>query len=63
MKSPRVAIVILNWNGWSDTEECLQSLFRIEYSNYFVVLIDNGSLYPPRDLNPSDTGTAQMVLP
>ena len=29
---PRVAI-ILNWNGWEDTIECLESLYRITYPN------------------------------
>lgn len=43
MNEPRVAIVILNWNGWEDTIECLESLYQINYSNYRVVLIDNNS--------------------
>lgn len=38
-----VAILILNWNGWQDTIECLSSLFKIDYDDYFVVLGDNGS--------------------
>ncbi|ADZ08977.1 glycosyl transferase family 2 [Methanobacterium lacus] len=43
MNSPRVAIVILNWNGWKDTIECLESVFQINYRNYTVVLVDNNS--------------------
>jgi GT2 family glycosyltransferase len=39
----RVSIVILNWNGWRDTIECLESLYEISYPNYDVILIDNGS--------------------
>jgi GT2 family glycosyltransferase len=42
-KYPHVAILILNWNSWEDTIECLESLFQISYPNYSVVLIDNGS--------------------
>ena len=38
-----VAIVILNWNGWEDTIECLESLYHIDYSNYRIVLVDNNS--------------------
>ena len=38
-----VAIVILNWNGWEDTIECLESLYQIDYSNYRIVLVDNNS--------------------
>jgi len=39
----RVAIVILNWNGWKDTLQCLQSIYRITYDAFRVVLVDNGS--------------------
>lgn len=42
--TPRVSIVILNWNGWKDTIECLESLYRIQYPNYDVIVIDNGSM-------------------
>jgi hypothetical protein len=40
---PRVAICILNWNGWRDTIECLESVRRLEYPNYVAVVVDNGS--------------------
>jgi GT2 family glycosyltransferase len=40
---PKVFIILLNWNGWKDTIECLKSLKRIDYPNYQIVLIDNGS--------------------
>lgn len=43
MTCPKVAIIILNWNGWNDTIECLESLYQITYPNYDVVLVDNGS--------------------
>jgi GT2 family glycosyltransferase len=42
-KLPHVSIVVLNWNGWEDTIECLQSLFNINYKNYKIVVVDNGS--------------------
>lgn len=40
---PKIAIVILNWNGKKDTIECLNSLKKITYSNYEIILVDNGS--------------------
>jgi hypothetical protein len=43
LNPPEVTIIILNWNGWHDTVECLESLIKISYSNYKVKLIDNGS--------------------
>jgi hypothetical protein len=36
------AIIMLNWNGASDTIECIQSLRHVE-TDYFCVLTDNGS--------------------
>jgi len=42
-KWPRVAIIILNWNGWKDTIECLESLLRIDYPNCHIIVVDNGS--------------------
>ena len=41
--NPKVSIIILNWNGWRDTIECLQSLQRLTYPNYQVIVVDNGS--------------------
>jgi len=40
---PKVFIIILHWNNLSDTLECLQSLQKIDYPNYQVVVVDNGS--------------------
>ena len=41
--SPAVAIIILNWNNWQDTIACLKSLAGIDYPNYQIFLVDNGS--------------------
>lgn len=40
---PKVAVIILNWNGWKDTIECLESLYQIDYPYYDIVLVDNDS--------------------
>jgi GT2 family glycosyltransferase len=40
---PLVSVIILNWNGWKDTLECLESLYQINYPNYNVILVDNHS--------------------
>jgi GT2 family glycosyltransferase len=42
-KSPCVFIILVNWNGLSDTRECLESLSKITYPNARVVVVDNGS--------------------
>ena len=39
----RVAVVILNWNGWKDTISCLESLLRLDYPDFYLVVVDNAS--------------------
>jgi GT2 family glycosyltransferase len=41
--SPKVSIVILNWNNYVDTKECFESLDRVTYNNLEVVFVDNDS--------------------
>lgn len=40
---PSVSVILLNYNGWQDTVACLESVFGCGYSNYSVVIVDNGS--------------------
>lgn len=42
--NPSVAIILLNWQGWRDTLLCLQSLRELDYPEYRVVVVDNGSV-------------------
>lgn len=41
----RICVVILNWKGFTDTRECLESLDRLIVNNYelSVVVVDNNS--------------------
>ncbi len=43
MNHPKVSIIILNWNGLEDTAECLESLMKITYPTYEVIVVDNAS--------------------
>lgn len=43
MRHPKVSIIILNWNGLDDTAECLESLKKVNYPNYEVIVVDNAS--------------------
>ena len=38
-----VYILILNWNGWADTIECLESVFHNDYAKFRVIIADNDS--------------------
>ena len=40
---PLVYILILNWNNFDDTSECIDSVLAMDYSEFFVILLDNGS--------------------
>jgi GT2 family glycosyltransferase len=40
---PRVAIIVLNWNGGDDTLACLESLTQLDYPTFEIVVVDNGS--------------------
>jgi len=42
-KTPKVVVVVLNWNGWLDTVECVESILRGDYANIQIVVCDNGS--------------------
>jgi len=40
---PKVSIIVLNWNNYNDTKRCLGSIKKIDYPNYKVIVVDNGS--------------------
>jgi GT2 family glycosyltransferase len=41
--TPRVSCIVLNWNGWRDTIECLSALKQSSYPKLDLVVVDNGS--------------------
>lgn len=43
MRPPKIAIVVLNWNGKQDTLDCLASLSTVDYPNYEIIVADNDS--------------------
>ena len=40
----KVAIILVNWNGYELSKACLESLKQLQYSNFQTVLVDNGSI-------------------
>ena len=40
---PLISVVVLNWNGATDTLVCLDSLSTLTYPNFNVIVVDNGS--------------------
>jgi GT2 family glycosyltransferase len=43
VSSSHVSIIVLNWNNHSDTIECVESLKKISYPKYTLIIVDNGS--------------------
>ena len=39
----QLAVIILNWNGWEDTIQCLDSIMKNTLGKFLIILIDNGS--------------------
>lgn len=39
----KVYIVVLNYNGWKDTIECVESILKLNYSNFNIIICDNKS--------------------
>jgi GT2 family glycosyltransferase len=42
-KQPKVSIILLNFNEEKHTLECLKSLNKLNYENYRIIIVDNGS--------------------
>ena len=62
MNYPKASIIILNWNGLKDTIECLESLKKITYPNYEVIIVDNASSgYDVRILRQQYGDTIHMI--
>ena len=62
-----VAIVVLNWNGIKDTFLCLDSLQKLTYESYTILVIDNGShddsVTKLRDYQRENTGVVLIENP
>jgi GT2 family glycosyltransferase len=43
MVLPKIGIVLLNYNGYKDTIECIRSLNNINYKNHVIIIVDNAS--------------------
>lgn len=43
MKSPKVYIIVLNWNNYHDSKTGIESLLKADYPNKQIVVVDNAS--------------------
>ena len=42
-QQPLVGVILVNYNGYNDTVECVDSIKKNKYSNYVIVIVDNGA--------------------
>jgi len=49
MNAPVVYAIVINFNGWRNTTECLASLYRSDYPALRVLILDNASSDGSRD--------------
>ena len=40
---PLVYVMLLNWNDAPNTLACLRSVFELDFPNFRVLVVDNGS--------------------
>lgn len=45
---PKVDIILVNYNGYTDTVECVKSIKKIAYTNHRIIVVDNGSTIEPK---------------
>ncbi len=38
-----ITIILVNWNGWGDTLECVDSILKSDYQDYRIIIVDNNS--------------------
>lgn len=43
MIQPSVAIILVNWNSYDFSVNCINSLKKCNYNNFKIILVDNGS--------------------
>jgi GT2 family glycosyltransferase len=46
---PLISFVVLNWNGLENTKICLESLQKVDYPNFEIIVVDNGSVDGSKD--------------
>jgi GT2 family glycosyltransferase len=61
LKAPQVYTVVLTFNHYADTRECLESLKKLDYENMTLVVVDNGSSDGTPDRVRSDFPDVQLI--
>src|SRR5262245_22441179 len=49
-KTPRVSVVVCTYNGGRTLEQCVRSLLLLDYPNYEIIVVDDGSTDDTRQI-------------
>jgi len=60
-RPPRVGVIVLHWNAVSETRQCVESLRNINYPNFMVFLIDNGSTLALEEFLDKEESGVQII--
>ncbi len=60
---PLVAVVTVNWNTARETLQCVESVLKSDYPNFFLIVVDNGSRKEERELLRSGLPKGVELLP
>ena len=60
--TPHIKILILNWNGVHLLIPCLDSVTAIDYPNYSIVVIDNGSSDGSREMVKENYPSVEILV-
>jgi GT2 family glycosyltransferase len=58
---PYIAVMVLTWNGGQITLDCLESVERLNYPRYTVVVVDNGSVDDSVERIRTDFPAAEVI--
>ena len=61
--STEIAIILVNWNGWRDTIECLESILKNDCANFQAIVCDNASTDESWDKIISWAAGKELVAP
>ncbi len=62
MGVPRVYLIVLTWNQKEDTLACLDSLKKVNYDNFEVVVVDNASYDDTADVIKREYGWVKLIV-
>ena len=58
----KIPVIVINWNGFDDTVECIESLLVQSFKNFIIYLIDNDSRHDEFEKLQAKYGNNQHIV-